>query len=73
MADTAALLDDYWFVLAPTRRAKGPTGELPSPEALRRSLLRVVRSRPQVMVKITSFAKSKEGLAAHLDYMLAAA
>ena len=35
MAETAALLDDYRFVLAPTRRAKGPTGEPPSPETLR--------------------------------------
>ena len=69
MAETATLLDDYRFVLAPTRRAKGPAGGPPSPDTLRRSLLRVVRSRPQVMVKITSFAKSKEGLAAHLDYL----
>jgi hypothetical protein len=36
---------------------------------MRGTLLNAVRRKPQVMVKITSFARSKEGLAAHLDYI----
>jgi hypothetical protein len=40
-----------------------------APSSLRSALLNAVRRKPQVMVKITSFARSKEGLAAHLDYI----
>ncbi len=36
---------------------------------MRKTLLNAVKRKPQVMVKITSFAGSKEGLAAHLDYL----
>ena len=36
---------------------------------MRKALLNAVKRKPQVMVKITSFAGSKEGLAAHLDYI----
>jgi hypothetical protein len=70
-ADTEGLLDDCWFVLAPPGRARGSGGEAVRPDArmMRRSLLNAVRRKPQVMVKITSFAKSREGLAAHLDYI----
>lgn len=66
------LFDDYWFVLARSGRARGPgaaAAERPEPPAMRASLLNAVRRKPQVMVKITSFARSKEGLAAHLDYI----
>ena len=66
------LFDDYWFVLAGTGRARGPGGgnrERPAPPAMRKSLLNAVTRKPQVMVKITSFAGSPEGLAAHLDYI----
>ena len=66
------LFDDYWFVLARTGRARGSGAGNPersSPPAMRSTLLNAVRSKPQVMVKITSFARSKEGLAAHLDYI----
>jgi hypothetical protein len=66
------LFDDYWFILARTGRARGPGGIDPerlAPPAMRRSILSAVRRKPQVMVKITSFARSKEGLAAHLDYI----
>lgn len=66
------LFDDYWFVLARTGRARGPGGadrERSAPPAMRKDLLNAVRHKPQVMVKITSFSGSKEGLAAHLDYI----
>jgi hypothetical protein len=36
---------------------------------MRRTLLNAIRRKPQVMVKITSFARSKECLAAHLGYI----
>ncbi len=70
-ANAEGLLDDYWFVLAPPGRARGFGGgaERPAAPAMRGSLLNAVRRKPQVMVKITSFAKSREGLAAHLDYI----
>jgi len=70
-ANAERLLDDYWFVLAPPGRARGPGcgAERPAAPAMRGSLLNAVRRKPQVMVKITSFAKSREGLAAHLDYI----
>jgi hypothetical protein len=70
-ATAERLFDDYWFVLARTGRARGPGGIDPerlAAPAVRRTLLNAVRRKPQVMVKITSFARSKEGLAAHLDY-----
>jgi hypothetical protein len=66
------LFDDYWFVLARTGRARGPGGIDPqrlAAPAVRKNLLNAVRRKPQVMVKITSFARSKEALAAHLDYI----
>jgi len=66
------LFDDYWFVLARTGRARGPGGIDPrrlAAPSVRRTLLNAVRRKPQVMVKITSFARSKEALAAHLDYI----
>ena len=66
------LFDDYWFVLARTGRARGSGAdgsERSLPPAMRSTLLNAVRSKPQVMVKITSFASSKERLAAHLDYI----
>ena len=66
------LLDDYWFVLARTGRARGSgtgSSERLAPPAMRSTLLNAVRRKPQVMVKITSFASSKERLAAHLDYI----
>ena len=65
------LFDDYWFVLARPGRARGPGGDQgrPAPPAMRKTLLNAVKRKPQVMVKITSFAGSKEGLAAHLDYI----
>lgn len=66
------LFDDYWFVLARTGRARGLGGIDPerlAAPAVRKNLLNAVRRKPQVMVKITSFARSKEGLAAHLDYI----
>ncbi len=66
------LFDDYWFVLARTGRARGPGGIDPqrlAAPAVRKNLLDAVRRKPQVMVKITSFARSKESLAAHLDYI----
>ena len=65
------LFDDYWFVLARPGRARGPGGDQarPAPPAMRKTLLNAVKRKPQVMVKITSFARSKEGLAAHLDYI----
>ncbi|MGE5153071.1 MAG: relaxase/mobilization nuclease domain-containing protein [Bdellovibrio bacteriovorus] len=71
-ATAERLFDDYWFVLARTGRARGPGGadqERLAPPAMRQSILSAVRRKPQVMVKITSFARSKEGLAAHLDYI----
>ena len=64
-----ALFDDYWFVLGPPRRVRSGNTERPTGSAMRRTLLEAVRRKPQVMVKITSFAKSREGLAAHLDYI----
>jgi hypothetical protein len=70
-APAERLFDDYWFVLARTGRARGtsiPAARLDAP-AVRRSLLNAVRRKPQVMVKITSFARSRQGLAAHLDYI----
>lgn len=65
------LFDDYWFVLARPGRARGPGGDQarPAPPAMRKTLLNAVKRKPQVMVKITSFAGSREGLAAHLDYI----
>ncbi|MGA7982314.1 MAG: hypothetical protein WCA32_19090, partial [Chromatiaceae bacterium] len=73
MSATAdSLFDDYWFVLARTGRARGPGADGPerlASPAMRQTLLNAVRRKPQVMVKITSFARSKEGLAAHLDYI----
>lgn len=66
------LFDDYWFVLARPGRPRVPGGadrENLAPLAMRKSLLSAVMRKPQVMVKITSFAGSKEGLAAHLDYI----
>jgi len=66
-----SVFDDAWFVLARTGRARAP-GAPPdrlAPSSLRSALLNAVRRKPQVMVKITSFARSKEGLAAHLDYI----
>lgn len=67
------LFDDYWFVIAPPGRGRRPRGagerDGLSPPIMRRTLLNAVRRKPQVMVKITSFAKSKETLAAHLDYI----
>jgi len=59
------------FVLARPGRARGPGGDQarPAPPAMRKTLLNAVKRKPQVMVKITSFARSKEGLAAHLDYI----
>ncbi|AGA92375.1 hypothetical protein Thimo_3723 (plasmid) [Thioflavicoccus mobilis 8321] len=73
MSATAdSLFDDYWFVLARTGRARGPGADGPerlASSAMRQTLLNAVRRKPQVMVKITSFARSKEGLAAHLDYI----
>jgi hypothetical protein len=66
------LFDDYWFVLARPGRprvAGGADREHLAPPAMRQSLLSAVMRKPQVMVKITSFAGSKEGLAAHLDYI----
>jgi hypothetical protein len=65
------LFDDYWFVLARPGRARGPGGDQgrPAPPAMRKTLLNAVKRKPQVMVKITSFAGSKERLAAHLDYI----
>ena len=70
-APAESLFDDYWFVLARTGRARGapaPAARFDAP-AVRRSLLNAVRRKPQVMVKITSFARSRQGLAAHLDYI----
>jgi len=66
-----SLFDDYWFVLAPPGRARGLGGsaDRPAAPAMRKSLLNAVGRKPQVMIKITSFAKSREGLAAHLDYI----
>lgn len=66
-----SVFDDAWFVLARTGHAQAP-GAPPdrlAPSSLRSALLNAVRRKPQVMVKITSFARSKEGLAAHLDYI----
>jgi hypothetical protein len=65
------LFDDYWFVLARPGRARGPGGDQarPAPPAMRKTLLNAVKRKPQVMVKITSFAGSRESLAAHLDYI----
>lgn len=66
-----SVFDDAWFVLARKGRARAP-GAAPdrlAPSSLRSALLNAVRRKPQVMVKITSFARSKEGLAAHLDYI----
>ncbi len=66
------LFEDYWFVLARPGRPRVPGGadrERPAPPAMRKTLLGAVLRKPQVMVKITSFAGSKEGLAAHLDYI----
>jgi hypothetical protein len=65
------LFDDYWFVLARPGRARGPGGDQarPAPPAMRKTLLNAAKRKPQVMVKITSFARSQEGLAAHLDYI----
>ncbi len=66
-----SLFDDYWFVLARPGRARGPGSDQghPASPAMRKTLLNAVKRKPQVMVKITSFARSKEGLAAHLDYI----
>ena len=63
------LFDDYWFVLARPGRPRVPGGSEREHSVMRRSLLSAVLRKPQVMVKITSFASSKEGLAAHLDYI----
>lgn len=71
-ATAERLFDDYWFVLARTGRSRGRGGadrERSAPPAMRKNLLNAVRRKPQVMVKITSFARSKEALAAHLDYI----
>ena len=63
------LFDDYWFVLARPGRARAPGDAAQTPSAMRGALLSAVRRKPQVMVKITSFARSQEALAAHLDYL----
>jgi hypothetical protein len=68
-AHAETLFDDYWFVLGPSGRIRGGGAERPTGSAMRRTLLDAVRRKPQVMVKITSFAKTKEGLTAHLDYI----
>ena len=68
-AHAETLFDDYWFVLGPSGRIRSGRAERPTGSAMRRTLLDAVRRKPQVMVKITSFAKTKEGLAAHLDYI----
>ena len=51
------------------RSRRGRPGAPGRRRPMRRTLLNAVRRKPQVMVKITSFARSKEGLAAHLDYI----
>jgi hypothetical protein len=64
------LYEDWRFVFAKTGRVKpGQEQRRPSAGTMRRTLLRAVRRKPQVMVKITGFSKSARRLAAHLDYI----
>ena len=64
------LFDDWRFVFAKAGRVRpGMASGRPSGAAMRQSLLAAIRRKPQVMVKITSFSKSAQKLAAHLDYI----
>ena len=64
------LFDDWRFVFAKAGRSRpGMESGRPSGAAMRQSLLAAIRRKPQVMVKITSFSKSAQKLAAHLDYI----
>jgi len=74
--------DDFNFVFAKTGKARAPRASRPgtstaagggkrtlAPDAQRRALLSATKRKPQVMVKITSFGKSKKNVADHLDYI----
>jgi len=74
---------DFNFVFAKTGKARAPQASRPAtsaggggggkrplaPDAQRRALIAATKRKPQVMVKITSFGKSKKNVADHLDYI----
>ena len=77
---TNSFEDDFNFIFAKTGKAKAPRPgsntnaaaggkRTLSPQAQRRALLGVTKRKPQVMVKITSFGKSSQAVADHLDYI----
>lgn len=76
--------EDFNFIFAKTGKARAPRASRVSkpgaasgggskrtltPEAQRRALLGVTQRKPQVMVKITSFAKNAKAVADHLEYI----
>jgi len=81
-ARTPSFEEDFEFVFAKSgkgqnappvggigRAAGGSRSSSATPAGKRRTVMGALKRKPQVMVKITSFGKNAEKVAAHLDYI----